>query len=184
MKETYDIINFTKWNNIREFKIPNVRLEDFLYNTKNAGPKSTKIIAQYYKAHEDYVDLVDKKKHLYNVSDLTGDILGNERVKFKCMIFDKEDIEKIQENFVDYAYSDFWKEIPEMLNIFGISISPRSYFKKDDVKFTFKETITFDTVLNVVGELSEMIFEGEVQGFYIWSTKSSQRQNQNIPAVQ
>ena len=62
MKETYDIINFTKWNNIREFKIPNVRLEDFLYNTKNAGPKSTKIIAQYYKDHEDYVDLVDKKK--------------------------------------------------------------------------------------------------------------------------
>lgn len=181
MKENYDIINFTQWNNIREFKVPNVKLDEFLYNIKVAGPKYKKIVAQYFKSYEDYVDLIDKKKHLCNVNDLTGDILGNERVKIKCIIFDKDDIENIQENFVTYALSEFYSEIPDMLDIFGISLKPLSYIKKDDVKFTFKQTITFDTVINIIGELSGMNYEGETQEYHIWSDKAKQQQPQIQP---
>ena len=136
-----------------------------------AGPKYTKILVEYYKSYEQYIDLIDKKKHQYKVNDLTGDILGTERVVFRSFIFDKEDIENIRENLVTYALSEFYREIPDSLDVFGIKLKPLTYINKDAVKFTFQQTITFDTTLNVISTLGEMTYENEYNGYYIWSDK-------------
>jgi hypothetical protein len=171
MKETYNIQKFTEWNSLKEFQIPNVKLEEFFYNIKLAANKYTKALVNYYKTYDQYVDLMDKKKHLYKINDLSGDILGSERVVFKSMIFDKEDIENIRENLVTFALSEFYGDIPDSLNVFGIIMKPLSFIEKDKVKYSFQQTITFDTALNVISTLGGMTYENEVNGYYIWTDK-------------
>jgi hypothetical protein len=171
MKETYNVQKFTEWSHVQEFQIPNVKLDEFFYNIKLAGPKYTKALVDYYKTYDQYVDLMDKKKHRYKINDLSGDILGSERVVFKCMIFDKEDIENIRENLVTFALSEFYGDIPDSLNVFGIIMKPLSFIEKDKVKYSFQQTITFDTTLNVISTLGGMTYENEVNGYYIWCDK-------------
>ena len=129
------------------------------------------MLVDYYKTYDQYIDLTDKKKHQYKINDLTGDILGTERVVFKAFIFDKEDVENIRENLVTYALSDFYTEIPDSLNVFGIILKPLSFIDKEAVKYTFQQTITFDTTLNVISTLGDMTYENEFNGYYIWSDK-------------
>jgi hypothetical protein len=171
MNEIINIQKFTEWNSLLEFQIPNVKLDEFFYNIKIAGPKYTKILIDYYKSYEQYIDLLDKKKHQYKINDLSGDILGTERVVFKCFIFDKEDIENIRENLVSFALADFYSNIPDSLNTFGIMLKPLSFIDKEALKYTFQQTITFDTTLNVISSLGEMTYENEFNGYYIWSDK-------------
>ena len=171
MNEINNIQKFTEWNSLLEFQIPNVKLDEFFYNIKIAGPKYTKMLIQYYKSYEQYVDLLDKKKHQYKINDMSGDILGTEKVVFKCFIFDKEDIENIRENLVSFALSDFYSNLPDSLDILGIKIKPLSFIDKEAAKYTFEQTITFDTTLNVISTLGEMTYENEFNGYYIWSDK-------------
>ena len=133
MKEILNITKFTEWSSLNEFQIPNVKLDEFFYNIKLAGPKYTKSLAEYYKTHEQYIDLMDKKKHQYKVNDMSGDILGSERVIFKCFIFDKEDVENIRENLVTFALSEFYNDIPDSLNVFGIMMKPLSFIDKIEI---------------------------------------------------
>lgn len=173
MKEILNITKFTEWNSLCEFQIPNVKIEEFFYNIKLAGNKYTKTLVDYYKTYDQYVDLLDKKKHLYKINDLTGDILGTERVVFKCYIFDKEDVENIRENLVNFAISEFYSDIPDSLDIFGIKLKPLSFIDKESLKYTFQQSITFDTALNVISTLGGMVYENEYQGYYIWSNKKN-----------
>ena len=66
MKETLNITKFTEWNSLNEFQIPNVKLDEFFYNIKLAGPKYKKTLVDYYKSYDQYVDLMDKKKQKRN----------------------------------------------------------------------------------------------------------------------
>ncbi len=172
MKETFNIQKFTEWNSILEFQIPNIKLSEFFYNIKLANTKYTKILVDYYKSYEQYIDLIDKKKHLYKINDISGDILGTEKVIFKSMIFDKEDIENIRENIITYSLSEFYGDLPDIIDVFGIKMKPLSFIDKDAVKYSFQQTITFDTTLNVISTLGEMIYENEFNGYYIWSDKN------------
>jgi len=171
MKEVLNITKFTEWDSLKEFKIPNVKLDEFFYNIKNAGKKHKKTLVDYYKSYEQYIDLTDKRKHLFKINDLSGDILGTERVVFKTMIFDKEDIENIRENLITFAMSEFYSDIPDSLDVFGIALKPLSYIDKEGVKYTFQQTITFDSTLNVISTLGDMTYENEFNGYYIWSDK-------------
>ena len=44
MNEKLNITKFTEWNSLYEFQIPNVKLDEFFYNIKLAGPKYKKIL--------------------------------------------------------------------------------------------------------------------------------------------
>jgi len=171
MNEILNIQKFTEWNSLLEFQIPNVRIDDFFYNIKIATPKYTKVLVNYYKSYEQYIDLLDKKKHLYKVNDMSGDIMGTEKVVFKCYIFDKEDVENIRENLVSFALADFYKNLPDSVNTFGIMLKPLSFIDKEALTYSFQQTITFDTTLNVISTLGEMTYENEYNGYYIWSDK-------------
>jgi len=166
-----DIKKYTEFDQINEFQIPNVKLEEFLYNIKFAGKSHKNALLSHFNTFEQYVDLIDKKKHMFKVNDLTGDILNSERVVFKSIVFDKDDIENIRENVVTYALSDFYTDIPDMLDIFGIQMKPITFIDKDAVKTTLEQTITFDQALIIIAALSNFHYEGELNGFYIWSDK-------------
>lgn len=175
MKEKLNITKYTEWESLKEFQIPNVKLDEFFYNIKTAGKKHKGTLIDYYKSYEQYIDLVDKRKHLFKINDLSGDILGTEKVVFKTMIFDKEDIENIRENLVTFAMSEFYSDIPDSLNVFGIAVKPLSYIDKEGVRYTFQQTITFDTTLNVISTLGDMTYENEFNGYYIWSDKNKNK---------
>lgn len=166
-----DIKKYTEFDIINEFQIPNVKIDEFLYNIKLAGKSHKGVLLTHYNTFEQYVDLIDKKKHIFKVNDLSGDILNSERVVFKSIVFDKNDIENIKENIITYALSDFYSDMPDMLDIFGIQIKPIAFIDKDAVKTTFEQIITFDQTLTIISELSKFTYEGELNGFYIWSDK-------------
>lgn len=166
-----EIKKYTEFDQINEFKIPNVKLEEFLYNIKFASKSHTNALLSHYNTFDQYVDLIDKKKHLFKVNDLSGDILNSERVVFKSIIFDKNDVENIKENIVTFALSDFYTDIPDMIDIFGIQLKPMSFIDKNAVKNTFEMIITFDQAITIISELSKFTYEGEINGFYIWSDK-------------
>jgi hypothetical protein len=178
MKETLNIIKFTEWESLKEFQIPNVKLDEFLYNIKITNNKYKKIIIDYYKSYDQYVDIIDKRKHQYKINDLTGDILGSERVVFKSIIFDNDDINNIRNNMVSFALSDFYNGIPDSVDVFGIKLKPLSFIDKDSLKFTFEQTITIDTTLNIITTLSNMNYENEFNGYYIWSDKINKNKNE------
>ncbi len=166
-----DIKKYTEYDPINEFQVPNVKIDEFLYNIKFAGKSHKNVLLTQYKTFDQYVDLIDKKKHVFKVNDLSGDILNSERVVFKSIVFDKDDIENIKENIVTYALSDFYSDMPDMLDIFGIQIKPITFIDKDAVKTTFEQIITFDQTITIISELSKFTYEGELNGFYIWSDK-------------
>jgi hypothetical protein len=171
MNETLNITKFTEWSPLNEFLIPNVKLDEFLYNIKLTAPKYTKVLTNYHRTNVQNIEIVNKKQHEYKINDISGDILGTENKKFKCVIFDKEDVENIRENLVTYALSEFYREIPDSLDVFGINIKPLSFINKDNLKSTFQQNITFDTTLNIISTLGEMTYENEFNGYYIWSDK-------------
>lgn len=165
------IKKYTEFDKIFEFQIPNVKLEEFLYNIKFAGKTHKNIITTNYNTYDQYVDLIDKKKHLFKINDLSGDILNSERVVFKAMVFEKVDVENIKENIVTFALSEFYSDIPDILDIFGIKLKPITFINKDVVKITFEQTITFDHTITIISDLSGFKYEGELNGFFIWSDK-------------
>jgi len=166
-----NITKYTEYEHINEFQIPNIKIDEFLYNIKFAGKKHKNVILSHYNTFDQHVDLIDKKKHLFKVNDLSGDILNSERVIFKVMVFGRDDIENIKENIVTYALSDFYTDIPDSLNIFGIQLKPITFIDKNAVKITFEQTITFDQTLTIISELSKFKYEGEFNGFFVWSDK-------------
>jgi hypothetical protein len=174
-----EITNYTNFDKINEFNVPNAKLEDFLYNVKLASVAHKKVILSYYKTFDQYVDLIDKKKHLFKVNDLSGDILNSERVVFNAIVYQRIDIETIQENVVAYCLSDFYVDIPDVIDIFGIQLKPISFIDKDAVKSALEKTITFDQILTIISELSKFKYEGEVNGVFIWSDKKQKMPQQN-----
>ncbi len=117
---------------------------------------------------------------MFKVNDLSGDILNSERVVFKSIIFDKNDVENIKENIVTFALSEFYSDIPDMIDIFGIKTKPITFIDKDAVKITFEQIITFDQTLTIISELSKFTYEGELNGFYIWSDKKVKPEQEKI----
>jgi hypothetical protein len=174
-----DIIKYTEYDEINEFQIPNVKLDEFLYNIKFANKVHKNTILTHYNTFEQYVDLIDKKKHLFKVNDLSGDILNSERVVFKAIVFDKADIDNIKENVITYALSDFYIDIPDTLDILGIQLKPITFIDKDAVKTTFEQIITFDQTISIISELSKFKYVGELNGFYIWSDKQPKQVDPN-----
>lgn len=163
---------YTEFEQIFEFKIPNVKIDDFLYNIQVAGNRHKNAILAYYKTFEQYIDCLDKKKHIYKINDLSGDILNSERVVFKSMVFDKQDVLNIKENVVTYALSEFYSDIPDELDIFGIKVKPMLFIDKDNVKITFDTIVTFEQTISIISDISGYSYEGESGGFYIWSDKA------------
>ena len=168
-----DIKKYTEYDPINEFQIPNVKLDEFLYNIAFTGKKHKNALLSHFNTFDQYVDLIDKKKHMFKVNDLSGDILNSERVVFKAIVFDKNDVENIKENIVTFALSEFYTDIPDMIDIFGIKTKPITFIDKEAVKITFEQIITFDQTLTIISELSTFKYEGELDGFYIWSNKKA-----------
>lgn len=161
------IKNWTKY--FESLIIPGLSIDEFLGGLEPAGKVHKNILSIYFNTYENYVDIDDPQKHIFKINDLTGDILNNGRVQFRAMVFGKQELETIiRNNLVNKCMQEFYDNLPNNLNIFGIDIKPISFVHKDDLKFTFENLLTIDELKRIITAVSGFSFSGERDGYYIW----------------
>ena len=163
--------NFEDYMHINEIKLPVVRLDEILDDIGFAKGIHKKALTNFFKTHEDYIDLVDKKKHHFKINDISGDIMGNNRVTFDAIIFNNNEINLIIDNVVKYSIGEFYSQLPDTLNIFDIEIKPMSLINKNDLKEIFKNLLTFNQVIETITSITGFEYNGQLNDFYIWSKK-------------
>lgn len=161
------IRSFTKY--FESLVIPGLKLDDFIVGIGPASKGHKNILAIHFNTYENYVDIDDPKKHIFKINDLTGDILNNGRVQFNAMVFGKQELETIiRENIVNLSLNEFYSNLPNNINIFGIDIKPISFINKDDLKFTFKNILSFEELVRIITSVTGYTFVNERDGYYIW----------------
>jgi len=165
--------NIEKNVKLYEIKLPILKLEEILTDIVGTYNDKTykSILTNYYKIYDEYIDCIDKKKHLYRVNDMSGDVMNSNRVFFDAIIFDKNDLNGIKTNVVDMACNEFNISLPSTINVFGIEMKPSSFLNKDEVKYTVEQNITNEMIVNIIASVSQLKYEGKYQDFYIWSNK-------------
>ena len=157
-----------------EIKLPVIKLDEIIDDvTVITNDTLKRVLVTYYKTYDDYIDVTDKKKHLFKVHDMVGDILNNNRVSFDVCIFDKGDIDRIKTNLVDFAIGEFHKELPNSLNIFGIDVKPSSFINKEELKIVFDEVFVPEEVIKIIGNVLNWKFDGQIESFFIWSNNKN-----------
>lgn len=158
------------WNKYFEsLVIPGLKLDEFVNGLEPAGNAHKNIVSIYFNTYENYVDVDDPQKHIFKVNDLTGDILNNGRVQFSAMIFGKKELEGvIRNNIVNLSMNEFYSNLPNSLNIFGIDLKPISFINKEDLKFSFENLLTIEELQRIITSVSGYSFSGERDGYYIW----------------
>ena len=159
------------WKQFNEsFNIPGIRLDEITVGLKEADKGHKTMIATYFNTFENYIDEEDAKKHLYKVNDLTGDILNSNRVQFRVLILGQQEIEEtVKNNISNLSIAEFYSNLPNNLNIYGVNIKPISFINKEDLKYTFENILTIDELKKIITVISGFQFKGEKDGYYIWT---------------
>lgn len=155
-----------------EVNLPTMRLDEITDDVTQVNNNTLKrVLVSYYKTYDDYIDLIDKKNHLFKVHDMVGDIMNNNRVSFDVCIFEKQDLERIKINLIDFAIGEFHNELPNSLNIFGIDMKPSSFINKEELKTVFDGVFTPEEIINVITSILGYNYDGQFNDFFIWSNK-------------
>ena len=149
--------------------IPGLKIEEFLSGLDPAGKVHKNVLAMFFNTYENYVDIDDPQKHIFKINDLTGDILNNGRVQFNALIFGQQELEStIRNNIVKLAMNEFYSNLPNNINIYGIDIKPISFIHKEDLEFTFESLLTIDELKRIITAVSGYSSVGERDGYFIW----------------
>ena len=164
--------SYTAKEILNEFKLPILKMDEILDGVSIISNDTLKkFLMNYYKTYVEYVDLVDKKKHVFKINDISGDILNSTRVTFDVIVFQDNDILIIKNNIIRYAINEFYDQLPEMLDIFGIQIKPLGFIDKSALKTTFEGAIADETALDVIGKITGFEYEKKYESFHIWVKK-------------
>jgi hypothetical protein len=167
-----ELKNFDKYFKLYEIKLPTMRIDEIIENVKPIKNNTLKsVLVTYYKTYDDYIDLIDNKKHLFKIHDMIGDIMNNNRVSFDVCIFEKEDLDEIKNNLIDFAIGEFHNELPNSLNIFGVDIKPSSFINKDELRTVFDGVFTNDEIINIISSILTYKFDGQFNNFFLFSNK-------------
>jgi hypothetical protein len=158
------------WNKYFEsLIIPGLKIDEFVQGIEPAGKGHKNIISIHFNTYENYVDVDDAKKHIFKVNDLTGDILNNGRVQFNVMVFGRQELETvIRNNIVNISMNEFYSNLPNNINIFGVDIKPVSFINKTDLKFSFENLLTIEELQRIITSVSGYSVVGERDGYYMW----------------
>jgi hypothetical protein len=162
---------FNNFKPLNEITLPTLKIDEILDDVPTSTSLMKNVLATYYKTYEEYIDIVDKNKHIYKIYDLSGEIMNNNRSYFNSCIFEKQDIHKIKQNIIDYSIGEFHYNLPNNLNIFGIDLKPSSFINKEDLKMSFDNTITIQDTLNIIGNILGYERMEQFNDFYIWTSK-------------
>jgi hypothetical protein len=166
--ENMKIKNFNEYSLNENFYIPNVKLSHFLNGVKPITESNIKAVETYYKTYRQYIDIVDKDKHLLKVNDVTGDIMNNNRVIMQVYTFNESEIEVIRTNIVNYCITTFYSELPQEITVFGAVISPMYVINREDLKKIIESKITNDLTVKIISVITGFSYAGVQDKFYIW----------------
>ena len=169
--KTWDKFFTEQFKPINEINIPLMKIDELLDNIDQADTSYKKAISQKYQAYEQYIDLVDKKKHHFKVHDMSGDIMGTNAVTFDVLCFTDNDVDTIRKNIIKYCIGDFFNQLPETLNIFGIDLNPSSYINKQALDDTFNNTISIEQAINTIGMITTFYYDQKIDTFNVWTNK-------------
>ena len=170
--EKFDKYFENQMQKLNEITLPVMKLDEIIDDvTQISNDTLKRVLVSYYKTYADYIDLSDKKKHLFKVHDMVGDIMNNNRVSFDVCIFEKGDIDRIKTNLIDFAVGEFHNSLPNSLNIFGIDMKPSSFINKEELKIVFDGVFTPEETVKVITNILGFKLEGQFQDFFIWSNK-------------
>jgi len=172
--ESYTLASEHDFNNLEpfneSFNIPGVRISEITVGLKPADKGHKTMIASYFNTFENYIDVEDAVKHIFKVNDLTGDVLNSNRVQFRVIILGEQEIEEtVKNNITNLSISEFYTNLPNSLNIFGINMKPVSFINKDDLKFTFNNILSIDEIVKIITMISGFQYKGDKDGYHIWA---------------
>ena len=163
---------FDKFFNINEkLNLTDITKQDFIYDLHSADEDYTDVLVKYFNLNKYYIEIEDAKNHLFNLNDIEGDILNNNRVKFKAVVFKDFDMNVIKNNMVKWCLNTYYEKVSETIEILGIQVNPVNFINKTELKYTFENNITMDEVIKTISELYEFNYGGTLDGYYIWSKK-------------
>jgi hypothetical protein len=164
--------NYISKEILNEIKLPILKIDEILDGVSVISNNMLqRFLTNYYKTHLEYIDVVDKKKHIFKVNDISGDILDSTRVTFDVIVFQDTDLSIIRDNIVRYAINEFYDQLPDMLDIFGIQIKPIGFIDKEGLKTTFNSTITIETAVEIISDITGFQYEEKYESFYVWTKK-------------
>lgn len=166
------IKNFKEYK-LNELKIPTLNLEEFLANVPPVKDETyTQALANHFKTYTNYIDINDKKKHWFKVHDMSGDIMNNNRVSFRAMIFTEDDLKTIHSNIIKSAINEVYADLPDTLNVYGATLKLISFIDKEALKFSLENIINMDETLKVVTASTGYVYVGKVDSFHIWKKEN------------
>lgn len=167
-----EIKKYEQFGNISEsFTMPNIRLEEFLHNISHADKICKTAAASFFTTFEAYIDIIEPVTHLLKVNDLRGDVMNNNRVIIKTYVFSNDDLQTIRTNIVNFCLNEFYNEIPNSIDIFGIMVKPISYINKEQTRQLFDTNITLEMSTRIVADCTKFNYEGTKNNFHFWSYK-------------
>jgi hypothetical protein len=152
--------------------IPGIKLDSIIYDIDDADNSYKVILSYFYNTVEMYIDIEDKEKHIFKINDLKGDILKDDRVSFRSMIFNEDDlIGKIKSNITSLSLQEFYDNLPNMINVFGIEIKPMTFINEEELIFTIDNSLTLDEIIRIITLISGYNYDGNQDDYHIWSKK-------------
>jgi hypothetical protein len=167
--ENISLIKFENFKSINEIHLPVFKIDEICNNIDKANVIHKRLLAVYYKCNEKFIDIINKDTHHFKVNDMSGNIMGNNRVVFDAFVYSDTEIKQISDNLVEYSVNEFMKLLPNELNIFGIELKPESFIDKEKIKEIFVAMFIEKEVIRVITEILNLDYKGKTTIFHIWS---------------
>jgi hypothetical protein len=174
IKKITEAKNFSEWL-INEINLPLLKINDITTDIDPVNNVYKSVLVTKFKSQPEYIDVMDKQTHHFKVNDLSGDIMGTNRVVFDVLIYNNNDLNQIKNNIVKRCLEDFELQLPDQLNIFGINIKPIMFMDKNMLQETFESMITLEEVNNIITSITGFKPEPKFNDFFIWSNLKSSK---------
>jgi hypothetical protein len=129
---------------------------------KKASNKHEKALADHFDTSLGHIDIVDSYKHIFNVN-----AWGKE---FDVVIYNKEEIELIKQNMLEYLYSEMKSKNIELSG--GLKVNLGNLITEDSFKKEVTENVfSVTNPINLVTQSLGYEFKDEFGEFFIWVKK-------------
>lgn len=171
MKHIEKLVDFENFK-MNEMVLPVINIDEILNNVEEVRNNTQKkTLSVIFKTFEQYIDLVDKKQHHFKIHDIKGDIMNNNRISFDVYIYNDPDLEQIQKNIIFYAVSEFFLNLPTIVNVFGIDLNVASFIDKEELKNIITQKITKEETIKIITQIININYKGYINNCYIWSNE-------------
>ena len=144
----------------QEFKFESMK--QCLYKgVEKANINMEKLLADRFDTNLSGIDTENSDRHIFKVDTWDGDK--------KVIIYQKEDIEIIQNNIFEYLYDELSKNSVKLTDSIKLDLS--SLIDKEKFNEKLSTLLKKDELIKVISDLLDYKFDKEVSDYFIWISK-------------